>query len=116
MFNRHRENSTLDPEEVLRTLIEAELAARDAADRLKAVTFPVLKTLDNFDVAASSIPQATLDYLTSLERIRTQQNLALIGPPVTCGTGPVLINVHDELSWRAMVVVVACNISGTSTT
>lgn len=58
------------PEEVLRTLIEAELAARDAsnaANRLKAAAFPVTKTLDSFDVSASSIPQATFDYLSSLE-------------------------------------------------
>jgi DNA replication protein DnaC len=75
------------PEEVLRTLIEAEIAARDAsnaANRLKAAGFPVAKTLDSFDVAASSIPQATLDYLANLEWVRGQQNLALIGPP---GTG-----------------------------
>src|ERR1700681_1086705 len=50
------------PEGVLRTLIEAELAARDASNarnRLKAAAFPITKTLDGFDVAASSIPQAT---------------------------------------------------------
>jgi DNA replication protein DnaC len=76
------------PEEVLRTLIEAEIAARDAsntANRLKAAAFPVLKTLDGFDVAASSIPQATIDYLASLEWIRAQHNLAIIGPPVING-------------------------------
>ncbi|MCX4097903.1 IS21-like element helper ATPase IstB [Nocardia sp. alder85J] len=75
------------PEEVLRTLIEAEIAARDAsnaANRLKAAAFPVTKTLDTFDVAGSSIPAATYDYLASLEWVGTQQNLALIGPP---GTG-----------------------------
>src|SRR5688572_4030662 len=57
------------PEELLRTLVEAEISARDAsntANRLKAAAFPVAKTLDGFDVAASSIPQATLDYLSSL--------------------------------------------------
>ena len=61
------------PEEVLRTLVEAEIAARDAsntANRLKAAAFPVIKTLEGFDVAASSIPQATIDYLASLEWIR----------------------------------------------
>ncbi|WP_433206457.1 IS21-like element helper ATPase IstB [Nocardia sp. CA-107356] len=75
------------PEEVLRTLIEAELAARDvsnAANRLKAAAFPVTKTLDTFDVAVSSIPAATFDYLSSLEWVRAQHNLCLIGPP---GTG-----------------------------
>jgi hypothetical protein len=50
----------------------------------KAAAFPVVKTLDGFDVSASSIPQATVDYLSSLEWIRAQQNLAIIGPP---GTG-----------------------------
>ena len=75
------------PQEVLRTLIEAELAARDAsnaANRLKAAGFPVTKTIDTFDVAASSIVPATFDYLTGLDWIRTQANVALIGPP---GTG-----------------------------
>jgi DNA replication protein DnaC len=54
------------PEEVLRVLIEAELTARDASNarnRLEAAAFPVVKTLDGFDVAASSIPQATFDYV-----------------------------------------------------
>ncbi len=75
------------PEELLRTLIEAELAARDAsntANRLKAAAFPVTKTLDTFDVAGSSIPAATFAYLAGLEWITTRSNLALIGPP---GTG-----------------------------
>jgi DNA replication protein DnaC len=83
------------PEEVLRTLIEAEIAARDAsntANRLKAAAFPVLKTLEGFDVATSSIPQATLDYLASLEWIRAQHNLAIIGPPGT-GKSHVLIGL-----------------------
>ncbi len=42
------------------------------------------KTLESFDVAASSIPQKTFDYLSSLEWIRAQRNLAIIGP---AGTG-----------------------------
>jgi IstB-like ATP binding protein len=73
------------PEEVLRTLIEAEITARDAsnaANRLKAAGFPVTKTLDSFDIAVSSIPATTFAYLTSLEWIPAQANLALIGPAV----------------------------------
>src|SRR6201998_2073684 len=61
------------PEELLRTLVEAEIAARDAsntANRPKAAAFPVAKTLEAFDVAASSIPKATLHYLSSLEWVR----------------------------------------------
>ena len=75
------------PEDVLPTLVEAEISARDAsntANRLKAAAFPVSKTLDGFNVAGSSVSQATFDYLSSLEWIRAQQNLAVIGPP---GTG-----------------------------
>ena len=58
------------PEEVLRTLVETELTARDASNvvnRLKAAGFPVAKTLESFDVAASSIPPKTFDYLSSLD-------------------------------------------------
>ena len=71
------------PEEVLRTLVETELAARDASNivnRLKAAGFPVPKTLDSFDVGASSIPPKVFDYLSSLEWVRAQANLAIIGP------------------------------------
>lgn len=75
------------PEEILRTLIEAEIASRDASNtraRLKAAAFPVVKTIEEFDLAASSIPAPTFAYLTSLEWIGAKENLALIGPP---GTG-----------------------------
>jgi DNA replication protein DnaC len=75
------------PEEVLRTLVETELAARDASNvvnRLKAAGFPVTKTLESFDVAASSIQPKVFDCLSSLEWVRTQQNLMMVGP---AGTG-----------------------------
>jgi DNA replication protein DnaC len=75
------------PEELLRTLVEAEIAARDAANlrrRQTAAGFPVLKTLDQFKVQASSVPQATFDYLASLEWLRAAENCCLIGP---AGTG-----------------------------
>jgi DNA replication protein DnaC len=76
-----------NPEEFLRTLIEAEITSRDesnARTRMRSAAFPVLKTLDEFDVAASSIPPATFDYLASLEWIRATENLLLVGP---AGTG-----------------------------
>jgi len=75
------------PEELLRTLVEAEISARDASNarhRLKAAAFPVAKTLEEFDVAASSIPRPTFDYLASLEWIGAHENLCLVGP---AGTG-----------------------------
>jgi DNA replication protein DnaC len=75
------------PEEVLRALVEAEVAAREAATRaarLRAAGFPVAKTLEEFQVGLSSIPQATFDYLASLEWVRARENLLLLGP---AGTG-----------------------------
>lgn len=75
------------PEEFLRTLVEAEITSRDesnARTRLRSAAFPVVKTLDEYDVAASSVPPATFDYLASLEWIRAAENTCLIGP---AGTG-----------------------------
>ena len=75
------------PDEFLRTLLEAELAARDASNaraRLRAASFPVRKTLEEFRLAESSLPQASFDYLVSLEWIRARENLVLVGP---AGTG-----------------------------
>jgi DNA replication protein DnaC len=75
------------PDELLRTLLEAEIAARDASNaraRLRAAGFPVAKTLDEFQVAISSVPRATFDYLAGLEWIRARENLVLVGP---AGTG-----------------------------
>jgi DNA replication protein DnaC len=75
------------PEEFLRTLVAAEITARDesnARTRMRQAAFPVSKTLAEFDVGASSIPAATFDYLASLEWIRAAENVCLIGP---AGTG-----------------------------
>jgi DNA replication protein DnaC len=75
------------PEVVLATLVEAEIAARDASNaraRMKAAAFPVAKSLDEFDVAISSVPRQSFDYLSSLEWIAAAENLCLVGPP---GTG-----------------------------
>lgn len=75
------------PEEFLRTLVQAEITARDesnARTRRRLAAFPVTKTLEQFDVAASSIPKPTFDYLASLEWIRAAENTCLIGP---AGTG-----------------------------
>ena len=73
------------PEELLRTLIDAELAARDASNartRMKSAAFPVIKTLAELDRSACSIPGPTLDYLASLEWITAAGNLCLVGPAV----------------------------------
>ena len=75
------------PEEFLRVLIEVEIASRDLSNaraRMKVAAFPVTKTLEEFDVAASSVKQQTFDYLAGLEWIRAKENLCLVGP---AGTG-----------------------------
>jgi DNA replication protein DnaC len=75
------------PEEFLRTLVEAEIAARDASNarnRLRGAAFPVTKTLDEFDLASSSVQKPSFDYLVSLEWITAKENPCLLGP---AGTG-----------------------------
>jgi DNA replication protein DnaC len=72
-------------DEFLRTLVEAEIAARDEANlqaRVKLAGFPVRESLDDFKVQASSVPQATFDYLAGLEWVRA--NSLMVGP---AGTG-----------------------------
>jgi DNA replication protein DnaC len=75
------------PEETLRVLVELEIAARDESNcrhRLAAARFPITKTLDEFDLAHSSIPRASHDYLITLDWIGRADNVCLIGP---AGTG-----------------------------
>jgi len=67
--------------------VETEIASRDASNargRLKTAAFPVIKTLEEFNVASSSVAPATFDYLASLEWIAATENLCLVGP---AGTG-----------------------------
>ena len=75
------------PEETLRVLVELEIAARDASNcrnRMTAARFPIDKTLDGFNLAESSISQASHDYLVTLDWINRADNLCLVGP---AGTG-----------------------------
>jgi DNA replication protein DnaC len=75
------------PEDFLRTLVEAEIAARDESNaraRMKAASFPVQKTLEEFDLSSSSIEKPTFEYLGSLEWIAAKENPCLVGP---AGTG-----------------------------
>jgi DNA replication protein DnaC len=93
-------------EEVLRSLLQAEIAARDAANRrmrLKQGGFPVLKTLEAFKVADSSIPRPTFDYVASLEWVRAKENLLLIGPPGT-GKSHTLVGCGVRAVERGMKV------------
>jgi len=75
------------PEELLRTLVEAEINARDTSNqtiRMRTAAFPVIKRLEQLDRTCCSIPAATFDYLASLEWIGAAENVVLIGP---AGTG-----------------------------
>ena len=75
------------PAALPRTLITTEVTGRNAANlaaRLKAAGFPVAKSFDDFQVAVSSVPPATVDYVASPEWLRARENLCLIGP---AGTG-----------------------------
>jgi DNA replication protein DnaC len=84
-----------NPEEFLRTLVEAEIDSRDESNtrtRMRTASFPVVKTLDEFDLAVSSVPRATFDYLASLEWVRAAENVCLIGPAGT-GKSHVLVGL-----------------------
>lgn len=100
------------PEEVLRTLVEAEIFARDEANlriRLKQASFPVLRSLEEFKVAESSVPEATFRYLASLEWLRAQENLLLVGPAGT-GKSHLLISLGRaavEAGYRVRYLVAA---------
>lgn len=85
------------PDELLRMLVEAEVTARDQANeanRRRQAGFPVAKSIEEFKVAESSVPQATFDYLASLEWIAAHENVVLVGPPGT-GKSHLLIGLSE---------------------
>ncbi len=76
------------PEEFLRTLLDAEITSRDESNaraRMKTAAFPVIKTIEEFDVTASSIPgrDLRLPRLAGMDPGRGEL-LRLVGP---AGTG-----------------------------
>lgn len=86
-----------NPEELLRTLVEAEITARDAsnaATRLRTAGFPATKTLAELDKAAFTHTGGSLDYLESLDWVRTRDNVCLVGPPGTGKTHLLLALGH----------------------
>ena len=89
--------------------MKVEITARDASNtrlRSKQACFPTLKTIEGFDLAASSIAAPTWAYLTSLEWISARENLTLIGP---AGTG----KSHVPIALWHQPSIPACG-SGTS--
>ncbi len=93
-------------EDVLRTLLQAEIAARDAANRrirLKQAGFPVPKSLEAFNVAESSIPRPTFEYIASLEWVHARENVLLVGPSGT-GKSHALVGCGVHAVERGMKV------------
>jgi DNA replication protein DnaC len=85
------------PDELLRTLVEAEVAARDAsneATRRRAAGFPVTRRLEDFVLAGSSVPRATFEHLASLDWIEAAENVVLVGPAGT-GKSHVLLGIGE---------------------
>lgn len=76
-----------DPGEVVRVLLDAEAAGRDAAtiaSRRRAAGFAQGKTFAAWNAAASSIPAAAQQALRTLEWVARHENLCIAGPS---GTG-----------------------------
>ena len=94
------------PEELLRTFVEAEIAARDASNeraRRKAAGFPVSRRLEAFDLAESSVPQATFDHLASLDWLDGAENVVLVGPAGT-GKSHILLGLGEAAVVRGWKV------------
>jgi DNA replication protein DnaC len=85
------------PDELLRTLVEAEIAARDASNettRRKAAGFPVSRRLEDLVLAESSLPRATFEHLASLDWIEAAENVVLVGPAGT-GKSHILLGLGE---------------------
>lgn len=100
-----------DPAEVLRVLLEEEVAGRDAAtrrQRRKAAGFPAGKTFESWRDGDSSIPTVTQRALRTLEWVGRAENLAVAGPS---GTGKshfvealahTVIDAGMKVSWFSL--------------
>jgi DNA replication protein DnaC len=76
-----------DPAEMLRSLLDSELKGRERStveSKRRRAHFPAGKTFDTWIESRSSIPQATLRALKSLEWVGRAENLVVAGPQ---GTG-----------------------------
>ena len=68
----------------LEQVLSAEAALRSERSRqmlIKLATFPVVKTLEQFDFdAAAGVPQAKLQELSGLAFVERRENVILLGP------------------------------------
>lgn len=100
-----------DPAEVLRVLLEEEVAGRDKAtisnNRSKA-SFPSGKTLDTWEESASSIPTPAQRALRTLEWVSRRENLCVCGPSGTGkthfleGLGNLAVDRGMRVSWFSL--------------
>jgi DNA replication protein DnaC len=76
-----------NPEEFLRTLVEAEITARDesnARTRMRQAAFPVRKTIEEFDFDhARAVKRDTIMHLGTLDFVTAKDNVVFLGPAGT---------------------------------
>ncbi len=93
-------NVISNSEEFLRTLLEAEIASRDASNaaaRPRGSSSRAFRSPrpSKLDVAQSSVPRATFDYLASLESIIARGNLCLVDQARTSKSRPLVALGHE---------------------
>lgn len=100
-----------DPAEVLRVLLEEEVAGRDKAtvsNNRRRAGFPSGKTLDTWEESASSIPTPTQRALMTLEWVSRRENLCVCGPSGTGkthfleGLGNLAVDRGMKVSWFSL--------------
>lgn len=81
-------------EQFLIELMKQELAERSVTGqkrRIKAATFPSLKTLDEFDMTRlENVSESTVRQLASCDFIKQRQNIVMIGNP---GSGKMHLSI-----------------------
>ena len=100
-----------EPAEVLRALLQEELAGRERsslATRRKVAGFPTGKTFEAWEAAASSIPAPTQQSLRTLEWIERRENLVVCGPSGTGKTfflealGQTAVEAGKKVAWFSL--------------
>jgi DNA replication protein DnaC len=100
-----------DPAEVLRVLLEEEVAGRDKAtisNNRSHANFPAGKTLESWEESASSIPTPTQQALKTLEWVTRRENLCVCGPSGTGkthfleGLGNLAVDRGMRVSWFSL--------------